>query len=58
MEVAFTIPIRICAFDTYQFTDYDKYVCECFDKNHKLKQKEEQLPKDLQKAFDIGKNFV
>lgn len=58
MEVAFSKPERICAFDTCQFSDYDKYVCEVFDKEHKLKQKEEQLPKDLQKAFESGKNFV
>ena len=58
MEIAFSKPERICAYDTYQFPDYDKYVCETFDKNHKLKQKEDQLPKDLQKAFDIGKRFV
>lgn len=54
MEVAFTKPERICAFDTCQFPDYDKYVCECFDKNHKLKQKEEQLPMDLDKAYQAG----
>jgi hypothetical protein len=29
-----------------------------FDKNHKLKQREEQFPKDLQKAFEIGKKFL
>ena len=58
MEIAFTKPERICAFDTYQFSDYDKYVCETFDKNHKIKQRDEQLPHDLQKAFDIGKKFV
>ena len=58
MEIAFTKPVRICAFDTYQFPDYDKYVCECFDKNHKLQQRNEQFPKDLQKAFDAGKRFV
>ena len=58
MEIAFSKPERICAFDTYQFNDYDKYVCEVFDKNHKLKQREEQFPKDLQKAFEIGKKFL
>jgi len=57
MEIAFTKPIRICAYDTYQFADYDKYVCETFDKNHKMKQKEEQLPKDLQKAYQAGLNM-
>ncbi len=54
MEIAFSKPERICAFDTYQFSDYDKYVCEVFDKNHKLKQRDEQLPKDLEKAFNAG----
>ena len=32
MEVAFSKPERICAFDTCQFPDYDKYVCKVFDK--------------------------
>ena len=58
MELAFSKPERICAYDTCQFLDYDKYVCEIFDKNHKLQQKEEQLLKDLEKAFSKGKNFV
>jgi len=58
MEVAFSKPQRICAFDTYQFSDYDKYVCEVFDKNHKLKQREEQLPKDLEKAYQAGLNML
>ena len=58
MELAFSKPERICAYDTCQFQDYDKYVCEIFDKNHKLQQKEEQFPKDLEKAFSKGKNFV
>ncbi len=50
----FTEPQRLYAFDTYQFTDYDKYVVECFDKNKKAKQREEQFPKDLQAAYDAG----
>ncbi len=58
METAFTKPVRICAFDTYQFSDYDKYVCEVFDKYHKIKQREEQFPKDLEKAYKAGLNMV
>ena len=58
MEIAFSKPERICAFDTYQFSDYDKYVCEVFDKNHKLKQREEQFPKDLEKAYQAGMNLL
>ncbi len=58
METVFDKPVRICAFDTYQFSDYDKYVCEVFDKNHKLKQRDEQLPKDLEKAYQAGLNML
>ena len=54
MEGVFSKPQRICANDTCQFADYDKYVCEIFDKNHKLKQQEEQFPKDLEKAYNGG----
>lgn len=54
ITTVFSKPERIFAYDTYQFSDYDKYVVETFDKNKKLKQKEEQFPKDLQKAYDAG----
>ncbi len=58
IELVFSKPERIFAFDTYQFNDYDKYVCECFNKNHKLKQKEEQFPKDLQNAYEMGRKMA
>lgn len=54
IETVFTKPTRILSCDTYQFNDYDKYVVETFDKNKKLKQKKEQFPKDLQKAYELG----
>lgn len=54
LEIAFSKPERICACDTCQFPDYDKYVCEVFDKNHKMEQKESQLPKDMKKAYQAG----
>ncbi len=54
IEIAFSKPQRICVYDTYQFLNYDRYVCEIFDKNHKLKQREEQFPKDLEKAYNSG----
>lgn len=58
ISTVFEKPVRIFAYDTYQFSDYDKYVVETFDKDKKLKQKQEQFPKDLQKAFDAGKNML
>lgn len=58
ITTVFEKPQRIFAYDTYQFSDYDKYVVETFDKNEKLKHKEEQFPNDLQKSFEAGKNMA
>jgi multimeric flavodoxin WrbA len=58
LEIIFSKPQRICAYDTYQFPDYDKYVCETFDKNLKQKQRDEQFPKDLEKAYQAGLNML
>ncbi len=58
VELVFSKPEKIFAYDTCQFANYDKYVCECFDKVHKQKRKEEQLPIELEKAFNLGKSFV
>lgn len=44
--------------DTYQFSDYSKYDCDVFDETHKRQVKEIQFPKDLAKAFDLGKRLV
>lgn len=44
--------------DTYQFTDYSKYDIDLFDEKHKAKVREEQFPKDLEAAFELGKKFV
>jgi putative NADPH-quinone reductase len=44
--------------DTYQFSDYSKYDCNVFSEEHKRHVKETQFPKDLSKAFDLGKRLV
>ena len=46
------------SYDTYQFADYSKYNCDLFDEKTKSKVREEQFPKDLEKAFDLGKRLV
>ena len=43
--------------DTYQFSDYSKYDCNMFNEEHKRQVKETQFPKDLQKAFNMGKSL-
>ncbi|MBI6871898.1 flavodoxin family protein [Clostridium aciditolerans] len=44
--------------DTYQFDDYSKYVVTLFDEKEKSKVRDEQFPKDCQKAFDMGVRFA
>ncbi len=53
----FDTPKRICAFNTYQFSDYNKYFSEVWDKDDKLKYKNEIFPKELEKAYEAGKNM-
>lgn len=45
-------------YNTTQFDDFSKYNCELFDEETKLKIKTEQFPKDLEKAFNLGKKLA
>ena len=42
------------ACDTLQFEDYSKFAAGTFSEEHKRKVREEQFPKDLQAAYEIG----
>lgn len=44
--------------DTYQFSDYSKYVVTAFDEAAKAKRRDEVFPKDCQKAFEMGVRFA
>lgn len=44
--------------DTYQFSDYSKYVSTAFNVETKAKRREEEFPKDCQKAFKMGESFI
>lgn len=46
------------SYDTYQFADYSKYNCDLFDEKEKAKTREIQFPKDMEKAFDLGKRLT
>ncbi len=46
------------AYDTYQFADYSKYNCDLFDEKHKKEVQQTQFPKDMEKAFDLGKRLA
>lgn len=45
-------------YDTYQFKDYSLYENYIFDEKHKAKIRDEVFPKDLEKAYDLGKQLV
>ena len=44
--------------DTYQFSDYSKYVATAFDESAKAKRRQEVFPKDCEKAFEMGIRFT
>lgn len=44
--------------DTYQFYDYTKYHAAMFDEMHKRKVRDEQFPKDLKEAYNIGRKLT
>ena len=46
------------ACDTLQFDDYSKFAAGSFNEAHKRKVREEQFPKDLQAAYDIGFRLI
>ena len=44
--------------NTYQFKDYDRYDVNLFPVEMKAQQREKQFPKDLDAAYQMGKNLV
>ena len=50
----FNQPKRICAFNTYQFSDYSKYAVEVFDEESKRKYRDCIFPVELEAAFNMG----
>lgn len=47
-------PERLCAYDTYQFDNYNKYVVNAFDESAKAKTRDERFPMDCKKAYEAG----
>ena len=44
--------------DTYQFNDYSRYDCNMFPEEAKRKHRDEQFPKDLEAAYELGKRMA
>lgn len=54
LERIFKKPYTKYVYNTYQFSDYSKYESSGFDEKAKAKYRQEQFPKDLEDAFNIG----
>lgn len=55
---AFQKPLIAYAFDTYQFDDYSKYICETFNEEDKAHHRDTQFPIDLQNAYELGRKLL
>ena len=58
IEYTFGKPYSLKVYDTYQFKDYSLYENYMFDEKEKAKTKEEQFPKDLNSAYELGIKLV
>ncbi|MCC8021949.1 MAG: flavodoxin family protein [Akkermansia sp.] len=58
LEKYFTKPQVLFSFNTYQFNDYSKYVCETFSSEEKAAYKAEHFPKDCEKAYELGLHLL
>lgn len=48
----------LCAYNTYQFTDYSRYDVGMFSEADKAKYRDEHFAVDLKNAYDLGKRLV
>lgn len=58
LEYNFGKPYSLKIYDTYQFKDYSLYENYLFDEKEKAKTLEEQFPKDLNSAYNLGVKLV
>ena len=48
----------VYACNTYQFKDYDRYDVNLFPVEMKAQSREQQFPKDLESAYEMGRNLI
>lgn len=56
--MVFEKPQHLYVYETYQFRDYSKYVSDAFDEAERRQIRENQFPKDLKSAFELGRNIA
>lgn len=58
IEMYFTKPELLFSFNTTQFNDYSRYVCETFSAEEKAIYKAEHFPADCERAYELGKQLI
>lgn len=58
LEMAFGSCSILLATDTMQFADYSRYETDYYDATAKRKRNHEVFPKDLERAFALGKRLT
>lgn len=58
LESLFGYTETLCSYSSYQFTDYSKYDVMEGTQERRAKYRDEQLPKDLEAAYELGKRLV
>ena len=58
LENYFQKTLILHSFNTYQFDDYGKYVCEVFSPEEKAAWRDVHFPEDCKKAFAIGEELM
>ena len=58
LETLFGYTETLCSYSSYQFSDYTKYDVMEGTQEYREKYREEQFPKDLQAAYELGKRLV
>jgi|LAHS01.1.fsa_nt_gb multimeric flavodoxin WrbA len=48
----------LCSLDTYQFNDYSRYETAQLNEPRKAARKATEFPRDLQKAYELGRRLV
>lgn len=54
----FSQPRRICSFNTYQFSDYSKYVVETFSEREKAEYRDKHFNDDITASYNVGKEIA
>lgn len=54
----FSTPLRVCAYNTYQFDDYSRYMVETFSESEKAAYRDRQITEEMQTAFAAGREMA